>query len=135
VFHSKIKSKLVVLVLLVFIGQVSASVAFSACQMSLPDNQQYQNDLSSDTRIGISAAGMDHSSHAMNMQESDSDFSNSMNCCDSDSDCSMSGCISLALFSTYDGFSSSFLTTSVVLETEFPITQFPRSLYRPPILS
>jgi len=130
VFKSKIKLRIVALVLLTFIGQVSASTAFSACQM----NMQSQNPQSTMQK-------MDHSSHMMNMQmdvssySDNTDFTNQMDCCQGDGNCSMNGCLSLVAFSTSEESILSFVATPIILDFSVSIIQFPSSLYRPPILS
>lgn len=115
--------------LLTFIGQVSASTAFSACQMNT-QSQDLQHNMQE----------MDHSSHMTNMrmagmQASDSDLVSNMDCCQNEFNCSMSGCLSVALNSIYEGSTPSISVTPIVLEFTESIIQIPNSLYRPPILS
>jgi len=136
VFQSKIKLKIVVLMLLTFIGQASAASIFSVCQMEM-QAQTHTNPTSTNQTHGNlpQTQSMDHSSHLMDMQMADSSLINDMDCCQSDGGCSMSGCISLALFSVQEASTPSFSTASILLDFDVSIIQIPSSLYRPPILS
>jgi len=106
-----IKSKiLMVLLLLVFVGQVTVASAIS-CQT----DQQNQSMM------------MDHSKHEMNNQAKD--------CCADETSCPMSSCISFALPSLY-AISSVAITSDVFQPPiNLALNQALTSLYRTPILS
>ena len=105
---------MVVLMLLVFVGQVTVASALP-CQM----------DMEEDSTM------MDHSSHMMSEQ---ADESSTDDCCAKNSGCSMSGCISIALSTHFQSSKVSFASESIAHQTQLAIKQFPTSLYRPPIL-
>ena len=105
---------MVVLMLLVFIGQVTIASALP-CKM----------DMSEDSVM------MDHSSHIMPDQ---TDEPSTDDCCAKNGGCSMSGCISLALPVLIQSAKVLFASESVEPQTQQAVSHFPTSLYRPPIL-
>ena len=114
-----IKSKiLMVLLLLVFIGQVTAASAIS-CET----DQQNQSMM------------IDHSQHDMNNQANDSSSSQTDDCCADNSSCPMSSCISIALPPLYASFSVASVSDTFQLPINLALSQSLTSLYRPPILS
>ncbi|PCI72971.1 MAG: hypothetical protein COB38_02140 [Gammaproteobacteria bacterium] len=100
--------------LLVFIGQVTIASALP-CKM----------DMSEDSVM------MDHSSHMMTDQ---ADESSTDGCCAKNSSCSMSGCISLALPALFQSVKVLFASEPIEPQPQQAVSQFPTSLYRPPIL-
>jgi len=127
--YSRNKLKLVVMLLLIFVGQVSASSAFSVCHM----NMQNTNSQSDDASPQGDMSEMAHSAHIMSsiMNESETN----MDCCDKGGGCSMTSCLSLALFSIFESNTLVFSTTPNILDANMSIARTPSSLYRPPIAS
>lgn len=117
-FIAKNKS-LMVLLLLVFVGQVTAASAIS-CQT----NQHNQSMM------------MDHSKHSMNNQANDSSSSQTDDCCADSSSCPMSGCVTFAIPTLYNATSTVTISSDIFqLPINLAFSQPLTSLYRPPILS
>lgn len=118
---------LVVIILLIFTGQVAAS---SIVLCSMPESP-------ADTMMDHSSHDMPHSSNDMK-QSSDimeHGASSSHDCCSDNASCSMAGCLLLALPVTLQLRVPHLIQQPVISEFFMATGQSSSSLYRPPILS
>ena len=123
---TRAKQVITAIMLLIFVGQVSAT-AIIPCKMG-SQQQPESMDMTQDMQ------GMDHSSHMMGMNSYAND-SEMPDCCDSSANCSMSSCLSI--------LASTPLSMNKIQNSYqkplYPASTFnsqtPNSLYRPPILS
>jgi len=133
---SKIKNNiLVVIILLIFTGQVAASsIVLCSMQESSIDTMA---DHFSFSEISHTSHDMPHSSNDMNKVSHGMDHksSSSHDCCSDNSSCSMAGCILLALPVTLQLKTPNLIQRSVISEFFMATSQVSSSLYRPPILS
>lgn len=118
VFPNISKLNVVILVLLVFVGQVSVATAIP-CQMDTSEQSTM----------------MDHSAHMMGQPSTDSNVESMDDCCAKGGNCSMSGCISLAISASFNSMESHLASEKVISHIGFVPNQPSNSLYRPPILS
>lgn len=113
-----------VLLLLVFVGQVAASTTISC----LTDPQQQSIEI-------------DHSTHVMSNHANESSSSSALletpfeDCCAENPDCSMSGCLLFALPTFLKSSEVVFSTQNFELPINLALSQSLTYLYRPPILS
>lgn len=115
------------IILLIFIGQASAS---SIVSCSMMQQQVSQSSLQMSSK-------MDHSKHSMaEMNEADSQSMTMMqDCCNDGSDCSMSGCVLLAVGNEISLQSNEFTQQNLISDYTMAPRQSLSSLYRPPIIS
>ena len=127
-FSLKNKFAISLLTLLIFIGQVTASVI--PCQMDM----QNQSNQSNQSQM-MDHSGMDHSIHSMVDPQNSADTTNSMNmdCCDNQSNCSMGGCLSMLASFTFLSVNHPVTSQENFQASSFAIKKIPSSLYRPPI--
>ena len=118
VFRKNNRLKIVMLVVLSFIGQV-LSAAPIPCNM----NTISQSNV------------MDHSAHMMSEQNDDSVADPMSDCCSKSVNCSMSGCISLALTPVISHSEKKLSSENIISSIKLVLNQPLTSLYRPPILS
>ncbi|NQZ07863.1 MAG: hypothetical protein HRT35_11940 [Algicola sp.] len=111
-YSLKIKSLMVVLMLLVFVGQATAS-AVMPCEM--------------DAQTSIGSMMMDHDMSDM--------ASGDMNCCDQDCSCPMGSCVSAVFINTPVLIEPELNSQKIVQYSTQGLIQTLTSLYRPPILS
>ncbi len=119
---------LMTIILLIFIGQASASSVISCSMMS------QQMTLSDMHMMSDMQHSIDHS-----MAEMDGANTQTMtmmqDCCSGDSNCSMSGCVIIAVISEMAMQGSQFVQQNIKSDYSMAPRQSLSSLYRPPILS
>lgn len=108
----------ILLILVTFVSQVSASSVLS-CQMAEMEM----------------ANTMDHSSHMMTEKDVEQHHSSQDDCCARGNNCFMSSCITLALPELLQTPDSLATSKAVEQRALLLVSQFPNSLFRPPISS
>ena len=120
-----LKTLMVLLLCLTFVGQSMASAAMS-CHMMSMSGMKMQNQ---------GNAVMDHSTHNMaNSSVVDAEES-SEDCCVKSCDCFTGGCSNVAALMKNAGNYAVFSSAKIFTSSRLIPSQKPSSLYRPPILS
>ncbi len=134
VFSLKNKMVISLLTLLIFIGQVTASVI--PCQMDMQNQSNPLKNPSSQSQM-MDHSGMDHATMAHSMVESvntnATTGSMNMDCCDNQSNCSMGGCFSMLASFNLLSINHPVTSWENFQAYSFSIKKIPNSLYRPPI--
>lgn len=115
--NSITRTILTALMLLFFVGQVTASSAI-ACEMDL--------------KISAQVSDEHQGHHGMNSDLGDK--SDHDNCCDKSGNCTMSGCVAMAITTQDYGLSANFQLVTPISYQSLHIDLVSSSLYRPPIL-
>lgn len=132
---SKFKIRFVLLLQLLFAGQVLASSVIHCPMMMQNSSEVSQNLLQNVGQSTINHSGMDHSkmSHAMN--ENISSDKSSMDCCSIIGDCEEGNCFSLSMMLQTSLDASTPLTRQVLSLPKTHIFRLHSNLYRPPIVA
>lgn len=135
---SKFKISLLLLLQLVFAGQVVAS-SMIHCPMMMQDSSTSQQDHDMD-HSAISHSTVDHSKmgHKMNsknMNDHNMSPGDSMDCCTLAGDCESSNCFNFTMLSQNLLISSSVLNSQVFFLPQTQLFRLHSNLYRPPIFA
>ena len=121
------------IILLIFIGQVSASSVVSCLMLGKMKSGQ-QMSHSDMQKMGDMQHSVDHSMVEMNEVDAQT-MTMMQDCCSGDSNCSMSGCVVIAAFSEMAMQGFQFVQQNIKSDYSMAPRQSLSSLYRPPILS
>lgn len=141
---SLVKTSIVLIVCMAFVGQAIASTVMSYQMLSMMNMSSTLNtDLASDSAPQNMMSMMDHSMHNMSgnssdmsLNTSDSDESSSQDCCNKNCQCYTGGCSNVATIMNNVAPNLTMVNSDKIRNiSSVVLSQQTTSLYRPPIIS
>ena len=117
-FQKLISLKIVVILLLVFVSQVTVTTAIACEMMAMQQTQMNE-----------------HSGHQMANHDVHSSSESMESCCEQSGNCSMSGCIVFAFSTMIIDSELHLISDPIISKLNNTPSQTSNSLFRPPILS